>query len=66
MGFALLLSGWAIVLATLMLFTGPDQRPVQRVAFVAAGVAIESLGLGLAAFGYKSLQNQRRKGGAAR
>jgi len=66
MGFALLISGWAIVLAALMLFAGPEQSAAQRVGFVAAGLAIEALGLGLAAHGYKSLQRLRRKSGAAR
>jgi len=52
MGFALLISGWAIVLAALMLFAGLTQR----LAFVATGLAVELLGLVLIAHGYKSLQ----------
>ncbi len=42
--FLLLLTGWALVLAALSLLT----RPVPRDAFVAAGMAVEALGLVLA------------------
>jgi hypothetical protein len=60
MGFVLLISGWAIVLAALVLFAGIGQR----LAFVLAGLAVELLGLGLFAGGYKSLQSGFRKSGA--
>ena len=62
MGFVLLISGWAIVLAALVLFAGIGQR----LAFVLAGLAVELLGLGLLAGGYKSLQSAPRKIGAPR
>jgi hypothetical protein len=60
MGFALMISGVAIVLAALALFGGLGQR----LAFVSAGLAVELLGLGLAAHGYKSLQTARKSGAA--
>ena len=44
-GFFLLLAGWVIVLAALVLL--PSALP--RVVFVAAGVAVELLGIGLLA-----------------
>jgi hypothetical protein len=58
MGFVLMISGMAIVLAALALFAGLGQR----LAFVSAGLAVELLGLGLAAHGYKSLQTVRKPG----
>jgi hypothetical protein len=58
MGFVLMISGMAIVLAALMLFPGLGQR----LAFVSAGLAVEVLGMVLAALGYKAA----RKTGAAR
>ena len=42
-GFLLLVSGWAIVLAAFVMLRATTARDV----FVAAGVAIEALGLGL-------------------
>ncbi len=42
--FLLLLAGWALVLSALSLLT----RAVPRDAFVAAGMAVEALGLALA------------------
>jgi len=54
-GCVLLLSGFAIVLAALVLLTALSQR----FAFVAAGFAIELLGLALLTHGYKSLQKAR-------
>ena len=42
--FLLLLAGWALVLSALSLLT----RAVPRDAFVAAGIAVEALGLVLA------------------
>ena len=62
MGFALMISGMAIVLASLVLFTGLGQR----LAFVSAGLAVEILGLVLAALGYKALQALNKNRGAAR
>jgi hypothetical protein len=43
-GFSLLLAGWALVLAALSLLT----RAVPRDVFLAAGMAVEALGLVLA------------------
>jgi hypothetical protein len=54
-GCVLLLSGFAIVLAALVLLTAL----MQRFAFVGAGFAIELLGLGLLTYGYQSLQKAR-------
>jgi len=54
-GCVLLLSGFAIVLAALILLTAL----AQRFAFVGAGFAIELLGLALLTQGYKSLQKAR-------
>ena len=55
-GCVMLLSGFAIALAALVMLTAI----VQRFAFVAAGFAIELLGLVLLTHGYKSLQKARR------
>jgi len=44
LGFALLYSGWLIVVAALALLHGGAPRS----AFLLAGVAVEALGLGLA------------------
>jgi hypothetical protein len=44
-GFLLLLSGWLLVVAALVLLRSPGPRAV----FVLAGVAVEVLGLALAA-----------------
>jgi hypothetical protein len=62
MGFVLLISGWAIVLAALVLFAGIGLR----LAFILAGLAVELLGFGLLASSYKSLQSVPRKSGALR
>jgi len=51
MGFVLLTSGLAIVLAAMILFAALNQR----LAFVLAGIAVELLGLIVLAHGYKSL-----------
>jgi Na+-transporting NADH:ubiquinone oxidoreductase subunit NqrE len=59
MGFILMISGMGIVLAALVLLAGLTQR----LAFVLTGIAIEFLGLGLLALGYKSLQAVRPKAG---
>jgi len=55
-GCVMLLSGFAIALAALVMLTAI----AQRFAFVAAGFAIELLGLALLTHGYKSLQKARR------
>jgi hypothetical protein len=54
-GFLLLLAGWAIVLAALILLSqnGP------RGAFVLAGVAVEALGLALVARSHLLLRRER-------
>ena len=41
LGFLLLLAGWFLVLAAIVLFAAPSLR----VAFVLAGIAVETLGL---------------------
>ena len=48
----LLLSGWLIVLASLVMLTAFKER----FAFVVAGLAIEALGLGLLLFGNRAVQ----------
>ena len=40
-GFLMLLAGWFLVLAAIVLFAAPSLR----VAFVLAGIAVETLGL---------------------
>lgn len=62
MAFVLLISGWALVLAALMLLGGT----AQRLAFILAGLAVEFLGLHLFGSGYKALQSMPRKSGAPR
>jgi hypothetical protein len=54
-GCLLLLSGWLIVLTALVVLAGLGQR----VAFVAAGLCVEVLGLVLLIRGYKALQKRR-------
>lgn len=44
LGFLMLLAGWFLVLAAVVLFVGPPMRAV----FVLAGIAVEALGLVLA------------------
>ena len=43
-GFLLLLAGWLLVLAAIVLFSAPPTRT----AFVCVGIAVEGLGLALA------------------
>ena len=49
-GGVLMVSGWLIVMAALVLLT----RIGQRYGFVAAGLGVEALGLGLLALGYRA------------
>ncbi len=51
-GCILMVSGWLIVMAALLLLTGT----LQRLSFVAAGLFIELLGVALLAWHYRSLQ----------
>ncbi len=44
LGFLMLLAGWFLVLAAIVLFASPPLRA----AFVLAGIAVEALGLALA------------------
>jgi len=62
MGFVLLISGWALVLAALVLLGGLGQR----LGFILAGLGVESLGLYLLASGCKALQSVQKKSGAQR
>ena len=62
MGFALLVSGWALVLSALVLLTSAGQR----LAFVIAGIAVQVLGLHLIGSAYKVLQSSPKQSGAAR
>jgi hypothetical protein len=62
MGFVLLISGWALVVAALILLPGAGQR----LAFIVVALAVELLGLFLLASGYKSLQSAQKKSGAVR
>ena len=55
-GLLLLVSGWAIVLAAFVMLGAA----MPRAAFVAAGVAIEILGLGLVARSHVSVREARR------
>jgi len=43
-GFVMLLAGWLLVLAAIVLFTSP----ALRTAFILAGIAVEALGMILA------------------
>ena len=47
-----MVSGWLIVMAALVLLT----RVAERYGFVAAGLAVEGLGLGLMAQRYRLIQ----------
>lgn len=58
-GCLLLLSGFALVLAALAMLPGF----VERLAFTAAGFAVELLGLALLTLGYKSVQTGANTGG---
>jgi uncharacterized membrane protein YphA (DoxX/SURF4 family) len=51
-GYLLMLSGWLLALAALLLLAGLRQR----FAFVLAGLLVELLGLALVAHRYRSLQ----------
>ncbi len=62
MGFVLLISGWALIPAALMLLGGTTQR----LAFIIAGIAVELLGLHLLGSAYKALQSVPKKSGAPR
>jgi len=53
-GCLLLLSGWFLVLAALVMLPGV----MQRVAFVAAGVGVEVLGLVLLTRAYTAMQRR--------
>jgi hypothetical protein len=55
-GCLLLLSGFFIVLAALVLLGGFSQR----LGFVTAGLAIEALGLGLLTQGHKPIEKETR------
>ena len=59
-GCGLLASGWIIVMASLLLLTSLGQR----FGFVAAGLAVEVMGLALVARGL--MLRQRGDGGGAR
>ena len=54
-GFLLLVAGWAIVVAALLLL--PSAAP--RVAFVLSGVAVQVLGLVLAVRSHRVLEVER-------
>ena len=51
-GYLLMVSGWLLTLAALLLLAGLTQR----FAFVLAGLLVELLGLALIAHRYRSLQ----------
>lgn len=51
-GCLLMVSGWLIAIAALLLLVGPGQR----VAFVMAGLLVEFIGLVLVAQSYRALQ----------
>lgn len=51
-GYLLMVSGWMLALAALLLLAGLGQRFV----FILAGLLVELLGLGLVAYRYRSLQ----------
>lgn len=51
-GYLLMVSGWLLALASLLLLAGLGQR----FTFVLAGLLVELLGLGLVAYRYRSLQ----------
>lgn len=58
-GCLLMVSGWLIAIAALLLLAGPGQR----LAFVMAGLLVESLGLGLVAHSYRVLQSPQKAQG---
>ncbi len=51
-GYLLMLSGWLLVFAALLLLAGLGQR----FTFVVAGLLVECLGLALVAMRYRALQ----------
>ena len=55
-GCLLLISGWLIVLASLVML----QAFAQRAAFIAAGFGTEILGLGLLANAYTAMQRRQK------
>ncbi len=55
-GFLLLLAGWSIVLAALVMLSSAGQRT----AFVLAGLGTEIMGLILVAYTYRAAQGERR------
>ena len=58
-GFLLLLAGWALVLSALALLT----QAVPRDVFVAAGVAVEALGLILSVRAHLTPASEPRRNG---
>jgi hypothetical protein len=58
-GCLLMVSGWLLVVACLVLLPGL----AQRAAFVGAGVAVEALGLVVLARSYRRLQMEREERG---
>lgn len=54
--FLMLLSGWFLVLATIVLFASPSLRA----AFVLAGIAVETLGLILAFRSHLTPRGEKR------
>ena len=62
-GCVLLVSGWLLLLAALLLLSGLRQR----FAFVTASLLVEALGLGVLAYGYRAgLRVVQRGGDGAR
>ncbi len=55
-GGLLMISGWLIVVSALVLLHGVGQR----YGFILAGLAVEALGLGLLAQGYRTAQMPER------
>jgi uncharacterized membrane protein HdeD (DUF308 family) len=55
-GCLLLVSGFFLVLAALVLFAAPNMR----LAFVAAGLGVEVLGVGLLTRAYTLMQKEQR------
>jgi hypothetical protein len=62
MGFVLLISGWALVPAALMLLGGT----AQRLTFILAALAVELLGIHLLGSAYKAIHTAPRRSGAQR
>ncbi len=51
-GCILMVSGWLIVMAALLLLSGATQRLI----FILSGILIELLGIGLLAWHYRAIQ----------